>query len=166
MNIADKAVKNALQFECKKDGLKQLQSGEWTLALKVHPADVPAPLLTAAMGTRYMAVLVEVGDDETPVEQPKQADKPDDMATVGDMLKARHRLSRQAAMCCDDARFRAFLADQIAGFDNDAPLDAEWAVFAVRDLCDVDSRAEFDTDHEAATRWRDLHAEFEAWRLT
>ena len=77
MNAADKAIANSLQFECKKDGLKQLQSGEWTLSLKVHANDAPAPLLTAPMGTRYMAAIVELNDDETPVEQPKP-DKKDD----------------------------------------------------------------------------------------
>ena len=151
MNIADKAVKNALQCECKKDGLKQLQSGEWTLALKVHPADVPAPLLTAAMGTRYMAVLVEINDDETPVDQPTDQ-KPDD----------KHRLSRQAAMCCSSELFWSWLAEE----GGTRPKDQEEAARIVRNWCQVQSRSEFDTNPEAAAGWRNLHAEFEGWKIS
>ncbi len=159
MTPSDKARANALQFECKKDGLKQLQSGEWTLALKVHPADVPAPLLTAAMGTRYMAVLVEVSDDETPVEQPteqKQADK--------------HRLSRQAAMCCDDQMFQAFIQHRMSGQyaavtrRNTNFTSRDVAACCVRNYLNIKSRSEIDTDQNIATIWSNLHGEYLTWK--
>ena len=147
MNIADKATANALQFECKKDGLKQLQSGEWTLSLKVHASDVPPALLVAAMGTRYQAVIVEIGDDEQPVVQ-----KPEN----------KHRLSQQAAILCNEPAFRTFLARDCSDIHM---FDICMAEDAVRDFCVVMSRSEFDTNAEAAARWRDLKAEYEAWKL-
>jgi hypothetical protein len=149
--IADKARQNALQFECKKDGLKQLQSGEWTLSLKVHANDVPADLLTAAMGTRYMAAIVEVGDDEQPICKPKDADT--------------HRLSRQAAMLCQDPMFKAFLTSKRPALAPQS-INGDWAAGEVRRICSVGSRSEFDTNPEAAARWRDLKADYEAWKIT
>jgi len=146
-----------MQFECKKHGLSQQQSGEWTLAVKVHANDVPSALLTAPMGTRYQAVIVEIDDQEQPVEHPKP-DKKDDP----------HRLSRQAAMLCDDLVFRNFLRS-IARLTwehyKDELTTDQTAAECVRKLCKVQSRSEFDTDKEAAARWRDLHGKYQEWRM-
>ena len=149
--IAEKARAAAMQFESKKDGLKQLQSGEWTLSMKVHADDVPAGLLTAPMGTRYQVVIVELGDDEQPVEQKPAEDN--------------HRLSRQAAMLCGDTLFTQFISEMMKRkyIINQIPNDV---AECVRRHCQVQSRSEFDTDPEAAKRWRDLHADFEGWKIT
>lgn len=61
---AQDAVANSISFEAKKDSSKQLQSGHWTLTLKLHPDQVSQALMLAAPGQRYMAVLVAIGDDE------------------------------------------------------------------------------------------------------
>jgi hypothetical protein len=64
MTEADDAVTNSLQFEAKKDACKQLQSGEWTLTLKLHPDQVSQALMLAAPGQRYMCVLAAIGDND------------------------------------------------------------------------------------------------------
>lgn len=87
MTQAETARECAMQIEAKKDGLTQLQSGEWVLKLKLHAADIPAQLLTAAMGTRYMLAVVEIGDNEEPVQ------------TVGKSY------AQQAALCCKEPAF-------------------------------------------------------------
>ncbi len=73
-------------------------------------------------------------------------------------------LSQQAALRCQDERFREFLIEE---------YDAQWMIMIkdksfnempaamVRDLCCVKSRAEFDTNPAAAKEWRDLNAEYE-----
>jgi hypothetical protein len=152
MNSADKARELAVYFEAKKDSLAQRQSGEWKLAFTVQPGDVPTDLLKAAMGTRYMVALVEIGDDETPVERP--VEKPKDNP---------HKLSQQAAMLCGEGRFQAFLSAQCP---NGFPYDDIESARRVRVLCRVDSRAELDANPEAAARWRNLKAEYEAWLIT
>ena len=152
MTEAEKAIANALTFECKKNSLGQAQSGDWKLSFTVAPMDVPMALLKAAMGTRYKAVIVEINDDETPVVQ----DKPS------------HKLSQQAAMLCGDMQFRAFLHyEHNAGIDGSSSPKVAEAIAAkvVRQICQVQSRSEFDTDPEAAARWRDLKAEYEGWKL-
>jgi len=149
MNQAAQAIANSLQFEAKKNSLGQAQSGDWKLSFTVSAGDVPMPLLQAAMGTRYQVVIVEIDDDETPVKQTNP-----------------HRLSQQAAMLCEDTLFQRFLAENIHAPEGIAPLDREWAAYVVRDWCRVKSRSEFDENYSAELRWRDLKAEYEAWKMT
>lgn len=86
--------------------------------------------------------------------------------------KTDHKLSQQAAMCCQDQRFYTFLRFKHSGiyFNIIEPrrhnTTEEICRNVVLHLCNVSSRAEFDTDQDAAKRWRDLHAEFKAWLLT
>ncbi|MBY6242825.1 hypothetical protein [Methylosinus sp. Sm6] len=63
-------------------------------------------------------------------------------------------LARRAAMRCAERAFQKFL-----GADT-----AEGAAEAVRRRCGVASRKDFDRDAAARARWRDLEAEFQAWR--
>ena len=76
--------------------------------------------------------------------------------------KDKHRLSRQAAMCCQEQAFWTFLSEY-----GNGPISivrsAPEAAATVRYVCGVDSRAEFDSDLEAAARWRNLHASYQAW---
>jgi len=60
----------ALQFECKKDGLRQTQDGGVKVTFNVNPTDMPKELYTDVMGQRYMCVIVPLNDDETPREKP------------------------------------------------------------------------------------------------
>lgn len=69
--------------------------------------------------------------------------------------KPKFSLARQAAMACDDPRFVAFLAEK-EGVEIADPAQA------VRAICEVQSRAEFDTDPEAGERWQALYTEFQA----
>jgi len=158
MNAADKAVKNSLQFECKKNSLSQRQNGDWTVSFTVQAADFPDTLRTAVMGTRYVAVLVELNDDESPAEQPQPNKKED-----------KHKLSRQAAILCGDALFQRYLSVTYADAWSEASVIChdltEKTAESVRRICQVQSRSEFDTDPAAASRWRDLKSKFEEWRL-
>lgn len=141
-----------IEIEIKKNSLKQLQSGDWVVSFTASQIDFPTELAMAAMGQRFMAVLVPLGDFE---EAPKPKED-------------KHKLSRQAAMLCDDARFWAFLnefaKDALFGtLGNEGVHGPYDAANAIRRMCEVDSRAEFDKNPEAAQKWRNLKASFEAW---
>lgn len=160
MSVAAEARAAALQFEVKKDGLSQLQDGSWVLKLKVHPNDMPPALLTAPMGTRYVAVVVEVSDDETPVSPEEQAERTKpakDKKRWGELP-----LSQQAAIRCGEVAFRRFLAeaDPTSGI---AVLDLDMAAEDVRNLCRVHSRKDIKDGTTAGTLWRQLDAKFQAW---
>lgn len=156
--MAAKARANALSLEVKKDALKQLQDGKWVISFRVHPDDMPLALMSAQMGTRYMAALVEIDQDDSPVEQ-KTTDK---------ASKKRISLTKQAGALCGDPTFAEFLRevkrdDLLQLCDGEAPPADIPA--CVRLLCAVESRAEFDKDEAAGARWRDLHSEFVAWKI-
>jgi hypothetical protein len=103
MNQAKKARDNALQLEVKKDGLQQRQNGDWVLRFTAQNIDMHQVIVNAPMGTRFWCSLIELNDDETPVdhkamERDKQRNKWRDMAP-----------SQQAAMRCQEKTFWAHL---------------------------------------------------------
>ncbi len=145
--MADRAVSASMQFEAKKDALGQVQSGDWKLRFTVCAADVPQGLLTAPMGARYQVVIVEIGDDEQPVEQKS------------------HKLSQQSAIYCEDKVFQDFMMYEYQKYwAADGTKNKRYPEQSVRNICKVESRAEFDTDPEAAKRWISLRGEFDAWK--
>jgi hypothetical protein len=133
--------------ELKKCGLRQSKDGV-IISFVLHPSDVTNLLVQAPIGTVYLAALVE---------QNPQA--------VREEPKIDHRLSKQAAICCEDPRFHKFLQEEYPHLAVVDPNDPEnhQAPDVVREICGVDSRSEFDTDPRAANAWQYLHGRYLAW---
>lgn len=55
----------ALHVEAKKHGYRQTQDGV-VVSFVLHPQEIPDALATAALGTRYMLAMVEIGDNDEP----------------------------------------------------------------------------------------------------
>jgi hypothetical protein len=91
-------------------------------------------------GHRVAAVLVEIGDDEQPVQQ-VEPEKPKGGA-----------LAKLAGMLCADPEFWAFLSDEFMTVDG--VHSAEDAAAIIRNACQIKSRAELDSNAEAE---RDFH---------
>lgn len=71
----------------------------------------------------------------------------------------RGSLAQQAGILCSDARFAKFL-------DETHPhIEAATTAEAVRGICGVESRAEFDSDAAAGQRWKQLKGQYDAWLL-
>ncbi|MBP1850544.1 hypothetical protein [Rhizobium halophytocola] len=68
----------------------------------------------------------------------------------------------QCAMACDKPAFRQWLSS-VHGADTS---DRERIATFIRDKLDIGSRAELNTDAEAADRWKALYADFEVWQRT
>jgi hypothetical protein len=86
-------------------------------------------------GKRFMAVLVEIGDDEQPVQQPPKKDQ-------------RGPLCREACDYCKLPMFRAWIKEACPDYgivDNEYSA-RQW----VLDTCQIKSRADLDSDAEAA----------------
>lgn len=77
-------------------------------------------------------------------------------------MQPKRKLSQQAGILCNDSLFQAYLSNELNRYCG----TAEDAACLVRELCDVESRSEFDRDDKAAARWRNLKSDFEAWRMT
>jgi hypothetical protein len=98
-------------------------------------------------GKRFMAVLVELGDDEQPVQQPRK--------------DTRGPLCREACDYCAMLEFRDWMQaahGSIAGSENDAKL---WLYARLK----VSSRKELDTDEMAGGRFvREIRVPFMRWQ--
>lgn len=152
---AARAVDNAISFEVKKDGLQQRQSGDWVLRLTVAAVDMDQRITNAAMGTRFMCVMVEVNDDETPVDH--RAESRDKWRELGP--------AKQAGIRCKDPVFWAYLRE---GMHHYVEVDDEdSAAEAVRDICGVASRSDLNKPGQSAARlkWHDLDFAFQAWKV-
>jgi hypothetical protein len=126
---AAKAIENAISFEAKKDGLQQRQDGSWNLRLTVASTDMNARITSAPMGTRYQMVLVEISDDETPVDHKAiERDKWRDLGPV-----------KQAGIRCKDPEFWEYLTEDL----HFPPiLDEDMAATCIREQCQVESRGD------------------------
>jgi hypothetical protein len=131
--------------------LQQRQSGDWSLRFTV--ADIDQRLVGAAMGTRYQCVLVEVNDDETPVNHTAiERDKWRDLGPA-----------KQAGIRCKEPIFWAYLSEEQGG---PQVTNEEAAAILVRDICGVASRADLGKPghHASRTLWYNLDTSYQAWK--
>jgi hypothetical protein len=107
-------------------------------------------------GHRFMAVLVEIADDETPV--PQEPEKP-----KGGVL------SKNAARMCNVPLFQGFLREVHHNYWSQCSLTTEYgresdiAAEVLRRILGVQSRSEIDHNQDAATKWHALMREYSRW---
>jgi hypothetical protein len=156
MDPATLARDNAISFEVKKDGLTQRQSGDWQLRLTIAAIDMDQRITSAAMGTRFQCVLVEINDDETPVNH--RAEERDKWRALGPV--------KQAGIRCKDPVFWAYLRETWEGAMFAPVHDEESAACAVRDICNVLTRSDLGKPgfQDARILWFDLDQKYQAWK--
>jgi len=134
-----------IQFEGVKTGLRQSKEG-YNLTLAVHPDDLPDDLIRDFVGSRYMVVMVRIGDDEQPLN--REHEFPGDNAV------------KMAGMVCRDPEFWAFIADTQGDEVSSETESAQW-------LCvflDIESRKELKTNSEARELFIKLKKGFDKWK--
>jgi hypothetical protein len=171
MTPADLARKNSISLEAKKDALSQRQSGDWKVSFTVQGIDMDTRLTQAPMGTRYAMVLVEIGDDEQPVqkkEAPSNVPSGSPPSTRPDGTKRMDwREVQPAAQCalrCNDATFRAFLTEEYSFRPRTGEDATEQAAAFLRNWFNISSRSELSTDHRARVLWKLFDDKFLAWK--
>lgn len=107
-----------------------------TLTIALHDIDELGKVV-GLDGKRFMVALVQIGDDEQPVEDQEQKGG---------------ELAKLAGRWCSDPEFWGWLAREA----NCQIQDAEKAAEVVRSMCLIDSRAKLDHDKFAATRFKVL----------
>ena len=135
----------SIQFEGVKMGLRQSKDG-YVLNLAVHPDDLPEDLMRDFVGSRYMVVMVRVGDDEQPLDR--------DAAFPGD------NAVKIAGMLCRDKEFWEWVFTVAAVEVNSEDECRAW-------LCDylgIEARRELKTSTEARDLFTKLHKSYNAWR--
>lgn len=137
-----------IPIELRKIAYRQSAKDGLVITFAVHPNDMPAGLAASPIGTRFMAALVEIGDDEKPVNQKEKQSK-----AFKDMSFA-----QQAGMLCNDPSFKKFMKETTDFTHGDVPL-------MVRQFCGVESRKDILPGTSAATMWTALISDYRAWNL-
>lgn len=101
-------------------------------------------------GQRFMAVLVELNDDDTP--KPAEVDKPKGGS-----------LAQSAGVICGTEEFQRFASERADTWDAGLPQQQNAAEF-VRQFCRVNSRAELDHSPTAKQLFGQLMADYRAWQ--
>jgi len=92
-------------------------------------------------------------------EQRKSMDRimpPDDGARV-------KNLAAEASMKCGEAGFQAYLKARHATDDDGDLSDSACAAAVLRRALSIESRKDLNIDPDAASRWRDMRADFGEW---
>lgn len=134
----------------------------------VHPF---RHLGTGKHGQRFMAVLVPVSDEPSPVPaQPEQPNGIEPQRTpLYEMTEREKRrwddmtYAQQAGIACGEPEFWRFLTEEKCAPDISVE-NADEAAQSVRAWCYVGSRAELDREEAAAEHWRTLYGEYKRWR--
>lgn len=125
-----------LQFEARKIALKQDKTG-FTLALSIHPDELPDALIRDFVGSRYVCVMVRLQDDESPT-------------------KYDNRVTRAGILCRDES-FQKFMSDVYL-----AEAQSEEAAAAqLCKQCGISSRTELNGNHLAQALFDELVREYE-----
>lgn len=136
---------NTIQFESIKAGLKQSKDG-YVLTLAVHPDELPDALMRDFVGSRYVVVMVRLGDDEQPMN--REGEFPGDHAV------------KMAGILCRDPEFWQWLHVKEWLMEQNEKACTEWLYYYLG----IESRKELKTSEEARDLFNKLKASFEAWR--
>jgi len=138
-------LSDPIQFEGIKTGLKQSKDG-YVLTMAVHPDDLPDNLMRDFVGSRYVVVMVRLGDDEQPMN--RENEFPGDHAV------------KMAGILCRDPEFWDWLHKKEWLMEANEKACADW----LTSYLDIESRKELKTDEEARHLFNQLRSSFEAWR--
>jgi len=128
-------------FEAVKSVLRQSKDGI-VLSLVLHPSDVPTPLLSDPIGSRYMVGMVRMGDNEEIIEP--------------ESVREGKRMVTSCGALCRDSDFQKWLMDN--GFSEEQTEEA--AATSVKRLLKVESRAELKENEDAQRRWLVIRQHF------
>ena len=136
-----------IQFEAVKTGLKQSKDG-YLLTLSVHPDEIQDDLMRDFVGSRYVVVMVRLGDDERPMNRDNEF--PGDHAV------------KMAGMLCRDPEFWEWLHQKDLLMTKSEKECATW----LSEYLGIESRKELKLNEDARDLFNRLKASFEAWRKT
>lgn len=163
------------RFEGKLHAFRRTQDGV-VVSYLVHPSDVSTELATAALGTRYMVAVAEIGDDEKPIELVQSGDVvacgPDENTNGKreglDSAPAKRKFeelapSQRCALRCQDASFQQYVAHKFAGILLPVQGNPDACAERVRNKLGILSRSQLDTDWNAQRLWDDLESDYQSW---
>ena len=134
---------DSIHFEGIKVGLKQSKDG-YVLTMAIHPDEIPDDLVRDFVGSRYMVVMVRLGDDEKPMERNKTTNSP---------------AVSMAGMLCRSPKFWEFVHHHTQDTVATERECAEW----LKCYFEIDSRADLKTNEKARDRFLKMKERFDQW---
>lgn len=132
------------QFEGKKVALKQTKDGI-VMSLAIHPDELPEELMRDFVGSRYMVVMVRLGDTEEPLNRDQYAGT---------------QMVKLAGMLCRDSKFWDYLYEKGLLFETNEQACIEW----IQGYLNLSSRAELKNNLEAQGALKLLYGEYKEWK--
>lgn len=136
-----------IQFEAIKTALKQTKDG-YGLSLAVHPDDLPEELMRDFVGSRYMVVMVRIGDNEQPVN--RELEFPGDHAV------------KMAGMMCRDPEFWKWVSTKSV-LPQEINSEKECTAW-LADYLNIQSRKELKENQVVREEFNKLRKSFEIWK--
>ena len=136
-----------IKFEAIKTALKQTKDG-YGLSLAVHPDDLPEELMRDFVGSRYMVVMVRIGDNEQPVN--RELEFPGDYAV------------KMAGMMCRDRDFWNWVSTKTV-LPHEITSEKECAEW-LADYLNIQSRKELKDNQVVRDEFNKLRKSFEIWK--
>lgn len=136
---------DTIQFEGIKTALRQTKDG-YSLTLAVHPDDLPDDLMRDFVGSRYMVVMVRIGDNEMPIS--RELEFPGDHAV------------KIAGILCRDKEFWSWLETKFSVIVDSEKDCATW----LSDFLNIQSRKELKENQEIREVFNKLKKEFDLWK--
>lgn len=103
-------------------------------------------------GQRFMAVLVQLGDGDEPIQP----------GTDGPQRES-HALSKSAALLCRTDAFQQFACGREGWIPDQADAREELSAVCIRGYCRIESRADLDKSPTAAAMFARLMSEYRDW---
>jgi hypothetical protein len=132
------------QFEAKKVALKQTKDGH-VLTLAIHPDESPDEILRDFVGSRYMVVMVRLGDAEEPMNREEFAGA---------------QMVKLAGMLCRDKDFWNYLHEEGLLFNKE---ESE-CIFTLQNYLNINSRSEIKTNIDAQNSLKSLYTRYKEWK--
>lgn len=129
----------------------------------VYQIVLEAPI--ESMGEAFALLGPPVASNEVWVAVARLRSKPEAMEALGSVnaieppLRGPAKLSQLAGILSNEGGFQQFVAETIG-----KPCDVDGAAAFIRLSCNVKSRADIDGSIEAAGKFKDLKAAYDAWR--
>lgn len=118
------------------------------------------PMASYREGEAFAIALVELSEDDEPIDQSKR-ERAEDAAGQLDRTKKRGQLTSQGcALVCNNPEFWDYLSE-VSGEPVKSALDA---ATTVRDIIGISSRRELDESEERAEEWHKIRRAFVAWQ--
>lgn len=131
-----------LKFEAIKTSMRQDGKGTY-MTLTIHPDEVPVDLLAARPGSRYMVGMLPVDDHDRPVK--------------GKDLEEGERAVQSAGMLCRNIKFQKWMVQQGYALG----LSEQECSEALKEYCQIESRAELKDNREARRVFIELRDRFD-----